>query len=139
MIVIFSGYPTILIIPKEFCSAQWETKFEKGRTMKNYVTILLLTCCVVFGSGLGMPDAIAGQPGQISGARQMNLTGEIAVAAHGYIIRGNSPSEIFTILNPNAEVLDKIIEKGKVVELKVHIVSGDNVNILEIDGKDYLK
>jgi len=57
----------------------------------------------------------------------------------GYIIRGKTPSEIFTILNPNPEVLDKIIVKGKDVDVLVRIVSGDNVEIEEINGKKYFK
>ena len=77
---------------------------------------------------------------QASTVRKMNLTGEIAKAEHGYIIRskkGNVPSEIFTILNPDPKVLDEFVKSGKTVPIEVRIVSGDNVNIEKIDGKQY--
>ena len=79
------------------------------------------------------------QNGPVSSTIQMNITGEIALMTQGYIIRGKTPAEIFTILNPNPEVLDKIIMKGKDVDVLVRIVSGDNVAIEEINGKKYLK
>jgi len=72
--------------------------------------------------------------------RKMNVTGEIAKAEHGYIIRskkGNAPGEIYTILNPDPKVLDEFVKSGKTVPIEVRIVSGDNVNIEKIDGKQY--
>ena len=70
----------------------------------------------------------------------MNLTGEIAKSRHGYIIRsrrGNAPGEIYTILNPNPEVLNEFVQSERNVQIEVRIVSGDNVNIDKIDGVAY--
>lgn len=69
--------------------------------------------------------------------RKMSITGQIAMASHGYIIRGRQPMEVFTILNPDAAALDGLVESGKEVALEVHVVSGDNVNIEQIDGSPY--
>jgi len=69
--------------------------------------------------------------------KNMNLTGVIGKVKHGYVIRGTSKSVIFTVLNPEPVVLDKLVEDGKAVEVTVRIVSGDNVNIQAIEGKDY--
>ena len=70
----------------------------------------------------------------------MNLTGEIAKSEHGYIIRskkGGVLSEIYTILNPDPKILDEFVKSEKDVPIEVRIVSGDNVNIEKIDGKEY--
>ena len=69
---------------------------------------------------------------------QMNITGEIAKGRNDvYIIRGKVPMEIFTILNPKPEKLDELIDSGKVVDLKVRSISGDNVKIEMIDSEKY--
>lgn len=73
-------------------------------------------------------------------AKKMTVTGEIAKAEHGYIIRtrkGNVPTEILTILNPDPNVLDAFVKSGKTVPVMVRIVSGDNVDIEKIEGKEY--
>jgi len=46
---------------------------------------------------------------------------------------------ILTILNPEPKILDEYIKSGKIVDIDVWIVSGDNINILKIDGKEYPK
>ncbi len=72
--------------------------------------------------------------------RKMNLMGEIVKARHGYIIqakRGDVPTEMYTILNPNPKVLDEFVKNQKTVPIEVRSVSGDNVNIEKIDGKAY--
>ena len=84
----------------------------------------------------------AGQPApeQAAQTRKMSITGEIAKAEHGYIIRskkGGVLSEIYTILNPDPKILDAFVKSGKDVPIEIRIVSGDNVNIEKIDGKDY--
>ena len=77
------------------------------------------------------------QAGQTRTAREMNITGEIDKVQHGYIIRGKVPAMIWTILNPNPSILDEFVKNGKTVPIGVQIVSGDNVNIEKIDGKEY--
>lgn len=71
-------------------------------------------------------------------AEQMTITGEIAKSANDvYIIRGQKPAEIFTILNPAPEILEKLTTTGKIVVIEAGIVSGDNIEIKTIDGKKY--
>ena len=69
--------------------------------------------------------------------RKMSLTGQIGKVGQGYVIRGKSKSVIFTVLNPEPEILDGLVENGKDVNVDVHIVSGDNVNIEKINGEPY--
>ena len=86
-------------------------------------------------------DQAARQSGAQTGpkgtVRQMSITGEIGKAAHGYIIRGKQPQMIWTILNPDPNILDAFVKSEKTVPIEVRIVSGDNVNIEKIDGKKY--
>jgi FKBP-type peptidyl-prolyl cis-trans isomerase FklB len=77
------------------------------------------------------------QPGRPSAVKKMNITGEIDKAEHGYIIRGKKPAMICTILNPDPKILDAFVNSGKTVPIEVRIVSGDNVDIEKIDGKEY--
>lgn len=70
---------------------------------------------------------------------KLNITGEIAKSDNGYIIRGQKPAEVFTILNADEKILDKFVKDGKIVEIEVRSVSGDNVEIMKIDGKEYGK
>jgi len=58
----------------------------------------------------------------------MNITGEIAKAAHGYIIRSKQPQMIWTVLNPDPNILDAFVKSEKIVPIEIRIVSGDNVN-----------
>jgi len=69
--------------------------------------------------------------------RKMNITGEIGKATHGYIIRGEQPQMIWTILNPDPNILDAFVKSEKTVPMEIRIVSGDNVDIEKIDGKKY--
>jgi hypothetical protein len=89
------------------------------------------------GCGIGGNAELSAQNTQAPSERQMNITGEIAMMGQGYIIRGKVPAEIFMILNPNPDILDKFVSKEKVVDVLVRIVYGDNVEILKIGGKDY--
>jgi len=71
--------------------------------------------------------------------RKMAVTGEIAKGYkdYGYIIRGKTPAMIFTILNPDPKILDDYVKSEKAVPIEVRIVSGDNVEIKKLDGKEY--
>ncbi|MBI5584973.1 MAG: FKBP-type peptidyl-prolyl cis-trans isomerase [Deltaproteobacteria bacterium] len=80
------------------------------------------------------------QATQARTAKKMSTTGEIAKSENGYIIRtrkGNVPTEILTILNPDPKVLDEFVKSEKTVPLEVRIVTGDNVEIEKIDGREY--
>ena len=69
-----------------------------------------------------------------------NLSGQIVKSRNGYVIRsrrGNAPGEIYTVLNPDPGILDGFVKSEKVVSIDVRTVSGDNVEIVRIDGKDY--
>jgi hypothetical protein len=83
--------------------------------------------------------ASAGETGQAVKEKRVEITGKIAKGYIGYIIQGKVPREVFTILNPNPEILDEFVKTGKIVPIEVRIVSGDNVEIKVIDGKEYIK
>jgi len=80
-------------------------------------------------------------PQETTQVREMTVTGEIAEGYNNdYVIQGKTPSTmIWTILNPEPKVLDEYVRTGKTVKIDVWIVSGDNVNILTIDGQNYPK
>ena len=67
----------------------------------------------------------------------LTITGKIVKGDQGYIIQGQRPPELFTILNPNPSVLDKLVKSGNSVTIDAVSVMGDNVNIQKIDGKPY--
>jgi len=71
--------------------------------------------------------------------RSLVITGTIALVKQGYIIQGTSPHELFTILNPDEEILGNYIRSERPVTILARLVSGDNVEIITIDGRDYLK
>jgi len=45
--------------------------------------------------------------------------------------------ELFTILAPNPQFLDRLVKSAKSVTIEAVSVMGDNVNIQKIDGKAY--
>ena len=67
------------------------------------------------------------------------ITGEIAIGYNdNYIIRSKTGTvEVFTILNPEPEILDEYIKANKIVDIEVQVVTGDNIEIKKIDGKEY--
>ncbi len=90
----------------------------------------------ILGGTLGCTLSWA-QTGPVATVRTMQITGEIDKSGQQYIIRGKVPAEIFTILNPYPDQLAKFMGEGRVAEMQVRIVSGDNVEIEFIDGKAY--
>jgi len=83
------------------------------------------------------PKAAEKQPAPAAQTLKLTITGKIAKAEQGYIIQGQKPPELFNILNPNPQVLDKLVKSGKTVTIEAVSVVGDNVNIEKIDGKPY--
>ena len=69
----------------------------------------------------------------------INITGKTIKEPDGYYIEGQTPPEIFRILNPVPKQLDWIVESGRSVKIEAQIVQGDNVNIEKINGKTYQK
>jgi hypothetical protein len=67
----------------------------------------------------------------------LTITGKIVKDNQNYIIQGQKPPELFTILNPNGGVLDTLVQSGKTVTIEAVSVMGDNVEIKKIDGKPY--
>jgi len=82
-------------------------------------------------------NGVTAQAEDVPVIRKMSITGQIGKVGHGYVIRGTSKSVIFTVLNPVPEILDGLVKNGKDVDVDVHIVSGDNVNIERINGEPY--
>lgn len=84
----------------------------------------------------------AAQPAPLHSAQtqKMSITGEIGKSEHGYIIRskiGGVLSEVYTVLNPDSKILDPFVKSEKDVPVEIRIVSGDNVNIEKINGREY--
>jgi len=82
------------------------------------------------------------QPAQQARPRiERTITGEIAIGYNdNYIIRSKKGTlEVFTVLNPEPKILDEYIQSGKVVDIEVQVISGDNIKIMTIDGKNYPK
>ena len=103
---------------------------------KRHILLLLAgTALVIGGAPVNQQPKMPGA--QKREVKQMNITGGIAKSNYGYIIRGKVPAEIFTILNADPKVLDEFVKSGKTVSLETRIVSGDNVEIMKIDGKEY--
>jgi len=105
--------------------------------MRRRLTLIpvMLGCILLFAcQSAAVPATPAAQDQAV---RTMSITGEIGQSTNGYIIRGQAPAEIFTILNPEPGILDELVASAKVVKIEVLIVSGDNVAIQTIDGKKY--
>jgi hypothetical protein len=105
--------------------------------MSKRQTLLLLIIAVIVACSSPAVQETKEKTVQKRPVRKMSVTGEIAKSAHGYIIRGKVPSMIFTILNPAPTILDEFVKSEKIVPIVVRIVSGDNVDIEKLDGKEY--
>ena len=89
------------------------------------------------GAETGQTDK---QPSPAMSAKTMKIIGKIAIGYNNmYKIRGKMPPEVFTILDANPQVLDEYVKTGKVVDIEVQVVSGDNIKIMTIDGQNYPK
>jgi len=67
----------------------------------------------------------------------LTITGKIVKDGQNYIIQGQKPPELFTILNPNPSILDALVKSGKTLTIEAVSVMGDNIDIQKIDGKPY--
>jgi len=104
---------------------------------RQMVTFLMAVFFLVFAS-LAVQCTKTQTNKQDTRVRDMAITGEIDQIRHNYIIRAKKPSMIiFTVLNPDPKILDEYVKTGKTVDVDVRIVSGDNVDIMTIDGKEY--
>jgi hypothetical protein len=110
--------------------------------MRRSVLAILTLSAAVLSLNLYPDQAATAQSKQESlrseaPAVKINITGKVIKDSQGYSIRGKRPAEIFTILNPNPEILDKIVKSGRLVTIEATSVVGDNVKIEKIDGKSY--
>ena len=104
---------------------------KKRQTIVLFIIGIILAC----GSPAVQEKSVEAEPK--SSVRKLSITGTIAKAEHGYIIRGKKPAMICTILNPVPTILDEFVKSEKIVLIETRIVSGDNVEIERIDGKVY--
>jgi hypothetical protein len=106
--------------------------------MRKSILIATILSLALAGPVLAQgPKAAEKQPAPAPQSMKMMITGKIAKVEQGYVIQGQKPLELFTILNANPKVLDKLVKSGKTVTIEAVSVVGDNVNIQKIDGKDY--
>jgi hypothetical protein len=106
--------------------------------IKRVSLLLLVGACFMLA---GCPadqgtGALAGQARERV-VKKMTIKGEITKVKQGYFIRGKVPAEVFTILNADPKILDGFLQEGRIVNIEVRIVSGDNVEIERINGVDY--
>ena len=104
---------------------------------KRQVSILLMAVFFLIFAAFAVQCTKVQTNEQDTRVREMAVTGEIAKGYNNYIIRGKVPSMILTILNPDPKILDEYIKTGKIVDIEALIVSGDNIKIKTIDGKEY--
>lgn len=103
--------------------------------LKNYRLLLSLVLVFTLSSAV-LAAQMGGSNNQQSGI-VLTITGTIAHTNSGYIIRGETPAEVFTIVNPDSGRLDKFVSSGQVVKITAKSTVGDNVTIVTIDGQDY--
>lgn len=85
-------------------------------------------------------QAPGGESDQTPVPGKMTLTGIIAKPRQGYVLRsrqGDAPGEIYTILNADSAVLEDFVKDEKTVTVEARVVSGDNLDIEKINGKNY--
>lgn len=106
--------------------------------IKRASLLLLVGACFMLAGcpANEMTGTMAGQ-GLERDVRKMEIKGEITKVRQGYFIRGKVPAEVFTILNADPKILDGFLQEGRIVNIEVRIVSGDNVEIERINGMDY--
>lgn len=109
--------------------------------MKNIWFYIITFVCVfsfiiTFSGQAPSAETVQGDP-QISVLKQISITGQFEKTAHGYIIRGQSPRNVFDILNPDPEVLDAWVATGRIALVEARIVLGDHIQIQKIDDKVY--
>ena len=100
------------------------------------VSLVLVLAALPAWPGIGYAQQQAPAPSQ-KAAVSMMVTGTIARGSSGYIIRGETPAEIFNILNPDPTQLNPYVASGKTVRLSVKSTLGDNVVIEAINGQGY--
>ena len=107
--------------------------------MKKLIVTVMVLSLALAGPVLAQAPKAGAKPGAPAATKPMtmSITGKIAKAEQGYIIQGQKPPELFTILNPNPQILDSLVKSGKSVTIEAVSVMGDNVNIQKIDGKAY--
>ena len=95
--------------------------------------------CLWAGPILGTTSSIAAtREAENPLAHEIIVTGTVITDREGsYYIRGQSPKEVFRIINPVPEILDRAIAGGKPVKIEARIVQGDNLVIERIDGITY--
>ena len=104
---------------------------------KQLFLLVVMACFLVFVSCTSKETRAENKP-QLT-VRTMEITGTIAKWRNAYIIRGQKPAEIFTIINADPQQLNKLVKSEQTVLLHVRIVSGDNVAIETIDGEEYMQ
>jgi hypothetical protein len=107
--------------------------------MKKSIVVALVLTLALAGPVLTQNPMAGGQQVAPAAAKPMTLaiTGKIVKGDQGYVIQGQKSRELFTVLNPNPSVLDKLVKSGETVTIEAVSVLGDNVNIQKIDGKPY--
>ena len=79
----------------------------------------------------------ANQPAAAVKPKTFTITGRLGKAAYAYIIHVRNPPERYLVMNPNPEILDRLVKNSEIVTIEAARVIGDNVNIRKINGAPY--
>jgi hypothetical protein len=111
----------------------------KEELMRRIALFVLLFVVAVTWSGLYPVHSVKAQGKRQSSesVNLINITGKVTKESDAYYIQGQTPPEVFRILNPIPNQLDRIVKSGKSVHIEARIALGDNVDIEKIDGKPY--
>jgi hypothetical protein len=106
---------------------------------KGYKSLLMTAAFFLIFASLTVQCTKMQTDQQVKARIERTITGEIATGYKGnYIIRSKKGTvEVFSILNPEPKILDEYIKSGKVVDIDIQVVNGDNIEIKKIDGKEY--
>jgi hypothetical protein len=106
------------------------------KTNRKIQPVICLAAIVLFAS-----SCLAQQPGALSPETvKISLKGKITYVQRTgyYMVNGESPAEVYFIVNPDAKLLDTFIKAGKTAAIDGHLTFGaDQLFIEKINGKQY--
>jgi hypothetical protein len=108
----------------------------KGKTMRKVIIACFLLCVLAATNGLAQGTS-ADNSAKVQGQQGLKMTIQGIIKQKmggGYFIR--SRPEVFTIANPNPEVLEPLVKSGEMLSIEA-LASGDRMTIITINGKKY--
>ena len=110
--------------------------------MKTSIKLVIVVGMLLMGCGLyfNQTTEVNAKQEIKNNRMKMVILGEIVRGRNDtYLIRGKKPAEIFTVLNNDTGAFDNYADTGNILSIDVDIISGDNVEIKKIEGKNISK